>query len=244
MQAAIASTSTIDANASWLSRGPACATSATRRSASSLQVSAGWRARSSIKCTRSLKQSLSPSGLFGMEVESGRGLRRVQKRVSPLVRAQAAGPSPFSISVSLPTMAWIPRTGRWWCIMIWFTMFDSRALNWNSARFNLIFVWFGFWFVCFECADGLTHYCTCKYRWRCDRWAGYNSVVNFGNGPPSCGYCVPWGNPLRLPSWVLSQCTSFLYPATKECESLNSLKPDLCNEVAGNSPLLTVVVRW
>ena len=102
MQAAVASTSTIDANASWLSRGPAFATSATRRSASSLQVSAGWRARSTIKCTQYLKQSLSPSGLFGMEVESGRGLRRVQKRVSPLVRAQAAGPSPFSLSASLP----------------------------------------------------------------------------------------------------------------------------------------------
>ena len=101
MQAAVASTSTIDANASWLSRGPACATSATRRSASSLQVSAGWRARSTLKCTQSLKQSVSPSGLFGMEVESGRGLRRVQKRVSPLVRAQAAGPSPFSLSLSL-----------------------------------------------------------------------------------------------------------------------------------------------
>lgn len=149
MQAAIASTSTIDANASWLARGPACATSATRRSASSLQVSAGWRARSTIKCTRSLKQSLSPSGLFGMEVESGRGLRRVQKRVSPLVRAQAAGPSPFSLSVSLPTLAWIPRTGRWWCIMIWFTKFycwnvwlEGIELKLSSNFFNFCLVWF------------------------------------------------------------------------------------------------------
>ena len=40
------------------------------------------------------------------------------------------------LSSSLPTLAWIPRTGRWWCIMIWFTRF--YCWNWNSARFYLI----------------------------------------------------------------------------------------------------------
>lgn len=247
MQAAVASTSTIDANASWLARGPACATSATRRSASSLQVSAGWRARSTIKCTQSLKQSFSPSGLFGMEVESGRGIRRVQKRVSPLVRAQAAGPSPFSLSASLPILAWIPRAGRWLCIMIWFYFWnvwlEGIELKFSSFLFNFLF---GLVIDLFASSVPMDWHITALVSTDGEATGELATTQS-----STSGMVLPAVGIACLGAILFGYHLGYFYSAPNSCtqqqknvKSLKPLKPDLFNEVAGNSPHLTVVVWW